>query len=285
MAEPDDAGPASFAELVGADIEAHLRRLAPAKVLSRVDKAEHHFVRALALAGIDDEMGAIRLIAAEEELVVAIFELVKLRSDRMPEHRDFVRRFRNHYVKLAFYPVLHEFRSIVLPWLEGEMETDGGVALPVAFEIDRSTLQVVMTLQGTGAKLPNNPLFAMVSLDDLSDEEVVTRIFDQLEARVLAHGYPSLRAFVTARAEYRNDLLYAQDGGHMAMGETLADILATFRPICRDLLWALAILLANDAPGERWGLVSQFFAVYRRVLDAVGIRLGPPLIQAAGAGA
>ena len=58
-------------------------------------------------------MGAIRLIAAEEELVVAIFEWLKLNEDHFPEHKDFIRKFKNHVVKLAFYPTLAQFRFIL----------------------------------------------------------------------------------------------------------------------------------------------------------------------------
>jgi len=41
-------------------------------------------------------MGAIRLNAAEEELVVAIFEWLKLKEEQFPENKDFVRKFKNH---------------------------------------------------------------------------------------------------------------------------------------------------------------------------------------------
>lgn len=58
-------------------------------------------------------MGAIRCIAAEEELVVALFEWLKLNADAVPEHGDFIKRYKNHRVKLAFYPVLSQFRFVL----------------------------------------------------------------------------------------------------------------------------------------------------------------------------
>ncbi|MBY3236916.1 hypothetical protein HFO17_20620 [Rhizobium laguerreae] len=96
-----------FSDLVGEDIVGFIFDNAPRKVLTRVARALEHYARAGKLEGIDEEMGAIRLIAAEEELVVAIFEWLKLNADSFPEHRDFVSKFKNHVVKLAFYPALH----------------------------------------------------------------------------------------------------------------------------------------------------------------------------------
>jgi hypothetical protein len=104
---------APFYALVGADIAELIFELAPRKVRSRVAKALDHFTKAKRLIGTDDEMGAIRCIAAEEELVVAIFEWLKLNADKMPEHGDFIGKYKNHRVKLAFYPVLAQMRMIL----------------------------------------------------------------------------------------------------------------------------------------------------------------------------
>lgn len=58
-------------------------------------------------------MGALRLIAAEEELVVAIFEWLKLNASKMPEHDDFIKKYKNHRTKLSFHPVLSQFRNVL----------------------------------------------------------------------------------------------------------------------------------------------------------------------------
>ena len=73
---------ATFAELIGDDIVPLIFEAAPTKVASRVGKALDHFTEAKRLCGIDDEMGALRCIAAEEELVVAILEWLKLNADK-----------------------------------------------------------------------------------------------------------------------------------------------------------------------------------------------------------
>jgi hypothetical protein len=99
-----------FGSLIGEDITQLIFKSAPTKVANRVGKALDHYTKAAALQGIDDEMGVIRLIAAEEELVVAIFEVLKLNAKHLPDHSDFIGRYKNHQVKLAFYPVLSQIR-------------------------------------------------------------------------------------------------------------------------------------------------------------------------------
>jgi hypothetical protein len=84
--------------LVGEPVVVAILKAAPLKVQTRVAKAAYHLQRALRLEGVDDEMGALRLIAAEEELVVAIFEWLKLNSEHFPEHRDFVAKQKNQLV-------------------------------------------------------------------------------------------------------------------------------------------------------------------------------------------
>jgi hypothetical protein len=87
--QPDRA---MFADLIGQDFLDYIFETAPRKVGTRVGKALDHFYKGAPLDGIDDEMGAIRLIAAEEELVVAIFEWLKLNTDKVPQHDDFIKK-------------------------------------------------------------------------------------------------------------------------------------------------------------------------------------------------
>ncbi|WGD50977.1 hypothetical protein QA641_36265 [Bradyrhizobium sp. CB1650] len=125
---------ALFNELVSEEIIDFLFSHIPTKVASRVAKALDHYERAIALVGGDEEMGAIRLIAAEEELVVAIFEWLKLKEEQFPEHRDFVRKFKNHVVKLSFYPVLSQFRFIISDMMKGFAPE-----APGSYQLDRKT--------------------------------------------------------------------------------------------------------------------------------------------------
>lgn len=261
----------SFDRLVGADIVQLIFEEAPTKVKTRVGKSLDHYIKAMRLTGIDEEMGAIRLIAAEEELVVAIFELLKINSAHLPEHEDFVKKFRDHQVKLFFYPVLSQLRY-VLEDLHG-----GGIALPglgehlqwgvkAAYVDGRVVFQI---MDANGKALMNvNPLDIAITLEDDMGEKVLLELIADLRRRVSEQYNLSLRDFIRERADYRNKLLYASDGGSMSMGETLEELLEkVFRHALRDLLWCLAVLLTNKPTASSWGLVSQFISLYRMVLQ------------------
>lgn len=259
-----------FADLVGRDVVELLFAVAPRKVGTRVGKALDHYTKALRLVGVDDEMGAIRLIAAEEELVVAIFEWLKLNAAALPEHGDFIGRTKNHRVKLAFYPVLSQFRFVLGDMVSHGITLDGledvlhWHVTPARVD-DRIVLRIS---DGDGKELINhNPLAVAVSWGDRPDAEVVATLFDDLVKLIHDQHGMTLKAFVTARADYRNKLLYAEDAGYLAMSEDLATLVDTvFRITLRDLLWCLAVLLTNAPALKDWGLVSQFISLYRRVL-------------------
>lgn len=264
-------------DLVGEEIIDLLFQKAPRKVASRIGKAIDHYNKALLLIGVDDEMGAIRLIAAEEELVVAIFEWLKLKSEHFPEHRDFVRRFKNHQVKLAFYPTLSQFRFILADMaegfvLEGLEETDSWSAAVVCSD-DRVDVSI---RDGTGAELIRvNPFSIVVSRDDLTHDEVADEMYRDFVREVEKQHGISVRQFVTVRSDFRNKLLYAEDGGLWQMDETLEELLAaSFKVALRDLIWTLGALICNDPLRPKLGLVAQFILLYRRVLaEAVDARL------------
>lgn len=252
-------GPATaFDRLVGADIVALIFETAPRKVAKALD----HFVKARRLEGLDEEMGVIRLIAAEEELVVAIFEWLKIKTAAMPEHGDFVRRHKNHRVKLAFQPVLAEFRFVLAGMLT-EGVTFEGLEDRIRWRVEafRCADQVKLRiLDAEGIELiAFNPLLVAVTADTA---DVVGSLYRDLEANVATNCSMTLKAFVTARSDYRNKLLYAEDAGFVEMADGLATLTSdVFEPSIRDLLWCLAILLGNDPVVRDWGIVSQFIAL------------------------
>lgn len=260
----------AFDQLIGADIVELILEEAPTKVRTRVAKSLEHYIKAMRLSGIDEEMGAIRLIAAEEELVVAIFELLKINSAHLPEHSDFVKKFRDHQVKQFFYPVLSQLRFVLEDFHVGGIAPSGleghvhwGVK-PAC--IDR---RVVFQLSdGNGKTIINvNPLDVSIMLGDNGDKEVLAKLLADLTSTVAEQHDLSLRDFIKERADYRNKLLYAGDGGATSMAETLEELLEqVFRRTLRDLLWCLAVLLTNKPTASSWGLVSQFISLYRMAL-------------------
>lgn len=257
-----------FTDLVGEEVVNLVFSRAPTKIRTRVEKALNHLIKAQRLVGIDDEMGAIRCIAAEEELVVAIFEWLKINADKLPAHQDFIRRFKNHQVKLAFYPVLSQFRFVLSDIYEDAIALEGLPHVPftASLECDGEKVFVVLTQDGKPI-LRHNPLDIAINQDDKPETEVLDTLYSDFE-RLCAdqHGF-TVRQFVTARADYRNKLLYAEDGRTFIAEDKLEDLLENvFHPAIRDLLWCLAALLSNDPLVKHYGLVSQFIALYRRVL-------------------
>ncbi|TFZ08931.1 hypothetical protein [Ramlibacter humi] len=273
MTEPDNElitiDTSELERLVGEDVVVAILSSAPLKVQTRVAKAAHHLQKAIRLEGFDEEMGVIRLIAAEEELVVAIFELLKLNADHFPEHRDFVSKKKNHLVKLAFTPVLSEMATVFEDFLKNGLAPAGleGVTTWRVVPAVKDGKAVLTLFAHDGKFLIDvNPLDVSISRDEASDDEVVQHLYDDFFARLPDDGENRVKTFITQRADYRNKLLYAEDGQSYLMGETLAEIRAIVERDLTRLLWCLAALLTNKPASKRWGAVGQFIALYRRVL-------------------
>lgn len=259
-----------FSALVGEQIIQLIFEKAPTKVFTRIAKSLEHYTRAARLQGIDEEMGVIRLIAAEEELVVAIFEWIKLNAQHLPEHGDFIGKYKNHRVKLAFYPVLSQL-GFVLDGMFSNGVSFEGLEDVLRWHVravrheDKVTLQV--TDNGGRKILDFNPLDLAITQDERTEQEVVDALFADLTETVMEQRSMTLREFVTSRADFRNKLLYAEDGATFSMEESLEYLIEkVFSPSLQALLWCLATLLTNKPTVRSWGLVSQFMHLYRKVL-------------------
>lgn len=263
-----------FAELVGEDIATFIFESAPRKVATRAFKSLDHFVRAGKLEKLDEEMGAIRLIAGEEELVVAIFEWLKLNEDSFPEHKDFVRKFKNHVVKLAFYPVLQQFRFVVSGMLEDGITLEGmeGIlnwtAKPV---VDGKQIKLALCAEDGSELIRMDPFAIDISHGDLRGKDAVPVLLAHLTQTIKDQQDLTLKQFLMARADFRNHMLYATDGGSAELGDSFADLRETFKQTYHDLLWVLALVLGGKPPSKTWGIASQFIAVYRGALIEAGI--------------
>lgn len=262
-----------FDALIGEEFFELLLNTAPTKVRSRVLKALDHYHKAKKLKGVDEEMGAIRLIAGEEELVVAIFEWIKLNEKDYPEHRDFVRKFKNHTVKLAFYPVLAQIRFVM-----GDMLTDG-IVMEGLEEISWSLKPVIedkaFRLAIVGPKgdevWRHDPLHHDISREGENGMDVVPHLLAELEKVLEDQRKQTLRQFLSDRTEYRNHLLYASDAGHLQMDDALDEIFEHINITYRDLLWVLLALISGKPISKQYGIVTQFMGVYRAVLTKAGI--------------
>lgn len=265
-----------FNELIGEDFCTLLLDIAPTKVRSRILKALNHYNKAGKLKGIDDEMGAIRLIAGEEELVVAIFEWIKLNENDYPEHRDFVRKFKNHTVKLSFYPVLAQIRLLMGDMLTEGIEMEGldGISWSVKPVINEKNFRLAIVGPKGDTMLLHDPLHQDISREGENGLKVVPHILAELENVIQTQRKQTLKQFLSDRTDYRNKILYSEDAGHMEMGETMDNLFEYFDITYRDLLWVLLALISGKPISSKYGIVTQFIGVYRAVLTKAGIIKG-----------
>lgn len=264
-----------FTDLVGEEVVSFIFENIPTKVATRVARALDHYSRAPALIGIDEEMGAIRLIAAEEELVVAIFEWLKLEEKRYPEHKDFVRKFKNHVVKLSFYPTLSQLRFILADMLRNGFVMEGlkdvilFTAKPV---VDGKSIRLAILDEQNKELIRQNPLAIKLSHGEISSKDAVPLLLADFVKIVKDQHNTTVKEFLAERADFRNKLLYATDAAAMGMMEDgLAELIETFKETFHDLLWVLAMLLGDQPVSKEWGLVSQFIGLYREVLIMAGV--------------
>lgn len=257
-----------FVGLVGKDFFDFIVNNVPKKVGSRIGKSIDHYKKALVLERIDPEMGVIRLIAAEEELVVAIFELLKLNADKLPAHDDFIRKFKNHQVKLAFAPVLAQFRFVLGDYVKDGATMEGLEILHFKFKpvIKDNKFMLEMSAYNGDKVWNHNPLDVAISQDNKSRDETLEELYREFERLVQTQMKMTVRQFVTARAEYRNKLLYADDAGFVELGDEFSAILGNVNKALADLLWTLALLIGNAPSSKTLGLADQFVSLYRRIL-------------------
>ncbi len=261
----------SFASMVGEDIIDLIFEKAPKKIATRVGNSLRHYDKAISLAGVDDEMGMIRLIAAEEELVVAIFEWLKINEAKLPNHSDFVKKYKNHQVKLSFSPMLDQIGFVLADFMRHGITIDGlEDVLHWKLCVVRSDKKVTLRVTNQfGNKIfDQNPLAVSISLPGLSDDQVIEEFYDSFSRSVHDQLGLTVRQYISKRTEYRNKLLYAEDGNIFSMNNSLELIVENvFSRTLTHLLWSLAILLTNSPETINWGLINQFISLYRKLLS------------------
>lgn len=253
-----------FNSLVGENLVDMILTKAPTKVKWRVIKAADHVRKAHRIKDIDMEMFSIRLIAAEEELVVAIFEWLKLNTDKMPEHRDLVDKFKNHQVKLMFTPVLLLMKNVLIESIGPNLNIHG-VNVEMKPRFENGKVELCLSIPSTGFMAPLNPLSMSINHED-EEQDVIESLYETLEKEVQDNLGIPLKEFVMKRADFRNLLLYANDGGFVNYVIDYDELMDGFNQTFEALLWSLAALLTNDPLSPNLGLVTQFIDVYRLVL-------------------
>jgi hypothetical protein len=215
------------------------------------------------------EMFSIRLIAAEEELVVAIFEWLKLNTDKMPEHKDLVSKFKNHQVKLMFSPVLLLMKNVLFETL-GTGLNISGIDVKMKPRFENEVVELCFSIPSSDFMIPLNPLAMFINVEDES-EDVIESLFERLKDEVQSNLGITLKEFVSKRSDFRNLLLYSDDGGFDNYIIDYKEFMSGFDMSLEALLWSLAALLTNSPISPNLGLVTQFISIYRRVLIEVKV--------------
>ena len=271
-----------FDELVGEEFVVHVLDHADDRVKHRLLRAADHYNKAVKLFGVDDEMAIIRLVAAEEELVVAIIRHVALKADVFPDTGKILKRFDDHRVKQAFIPTLSRFWNALERQFRRGISFDGLEHIKWTYkpflEDGRFKLGI---FDGEERKFAIDPLSATINRQDLSAKLIVEEMYAEFEGWARESQGLSAADYIKARANYRNQLLYAYDDYPIALiGDPVEKLHETYTKSFKALLYVLTAIVNNDPPSREWGVACQFFALYRHVLAAVGVGKPPEATDA-----
>lgn len=256
-------------EHINQDVWAFVNNNATTSVRSRLESCYRHYTKALIIKDIDPEMSAIRLVAAEEELAVAVFDIIKRNEDSFIDCKHITKKFKNHFVKQLFSPAVHNVAIIVSTFLENGMSIDvieGGPGLDVSIEPIIAEDKVMLRLHIGEKHIDNSPFNFFLNKND-EKEDVVEALYEEFEELIKNSGYNSVKEFSKHRVDFRNKIFYAEDAMIFDVGEEIENVLFSVTQILNEVLWIIALLLSNDdSPAKKWGVASQFIRLYERVL-------------------
>lgn len=240
-------------QLIPSDLNNFILRLAPTKIKSRYIKAREHYNKSIKLIDFDDEMAFIRFVASEEEIVVGIFEQLKIQKFC---NIRFTSNFKNHAVKISLAPVLDYFTSILK-----DMKFFG----------DSQREEVKLTVKGDNIrlliKLEEQELISPIPVNIILEAENERNTVEDWYRRFLEFlpEKCTVKEFVTSRADARNKILYAHDGGSFNLAPTETFIYHFQREIV-VLCWALGILIDDGIATREYDLINLMISVYEKIL-------------------
>lgn len=265
-----------FDTLVGEQFVVHVLEHADERVRFRLTRAADHYNKALKLFGVDNEMAVIRLIAAEEELVVAIIRHVTLKADVFPDTGPILRRFDDHRVKQAFAPTLGRFWSAMQHQFSQGINVEGlDVHWTYKPILDDGKFKMGI-YEGDDLKLSIDPLSMMLNREDLNGKGIAEELFADFEEWTQGEYGMSVADHIKRRLDFRNQLLYAYDDHPITLlGDPIEAIHEIYQKVFTGLLFVLSAIVNNDPPNRDWGAACQFFVLYRHVLATMGVGKAP----------
>jgi len=235
-----------------------LDRPAPGKHAAR--SAMAHIERAWTIRKIDPEMAAFRAITGEEESATAIFHALK--------HRKYAR-------SEALNPWLHEQKAAVIPFLdalalafERFKELDLRPTLEVETNAKHNRLVLRLTIRTSDGHerwaYPEPPLNFSSNLNGEHDD-----FSDAVTSLATKRGAASIAKLIEQRANYRNRILYASQGGvPKIVDPTEGPLLRRRDHIFRNLM----IFLLIDQYSERQSFVQQALDAFLGMMRVVSHR-------------
>lgn len=257
------------------DLYTRVKAIAPTKVRARVSNAMIHYDMARKLDGIDDAMGLIRVIAAEEELVVAIFELIKLNPKLIDGARRITNKHKNHVVKSILPVVLEHMATEFLPMIFEGLKENFGVTenTPKLGSSEGKFYLVFPSVPGYCASVTFDQIKISVLNDDDQEEDAHPSLLDGLKKGIMDKHGTDLKAYFLARSGFRNTLLYAHDGGFFVPARSIQDYIDDeYGRTILILMRAIAILATGQATEADRGMVRTGISLYEAVLDECGIK-------------
>lgn len=259
---------------INQDVWEFVKSNATTSVMSRLESCYRHYTKALVIKDIDPEMSAIRLIAAEEELAVAVFDIIKRNKDSFVDCKHITKKFKNHFVKQLFSPTVHNISTIVSSFLENGLSieiVEDGPSTDVFVKPIIAKDKVLLRLHIGDKYIDNSPFNAFLNVND-EQEDVLDSLFQKFEDLIKGHGYNSIKEFAADRTDFRNKILYAQDAMIFDVGEEIENVLSSVTHALNEVLWVIALLLSNDdSPAKKWGISTQFLLLYDRILRAAKV--------------
>lgn len=264
-----------WVKIVPLNLHQFILKNASTKIKNRYIMATQHYEKAYLIKDLDPEMAIIRLIAAEEELVVAIFKILETLKHLGSQQLIFAKSSKNHQVKLAFSQVLFVFKDILKnyfnPELGGQLisevktnctahnNSSPSFFFKLELENDRFDLKIVfLDTKKECSVFPNDFEITLPP-----GKDVTLSLYQTFLEHVPDND---LKAFLGSRANFRNKIFYSEDVGAYSMSQTWDKFISIFNTAIGDLAWSIGLLIDPNTSIKKWLLISQFLEVFQNIL-------------------
>ncbi len=244
-------------------------------VYNRLANSVRHYNLAKKLDGVDDEMGFMRLVAAEEEATVAIFEFLKRETGLKEFCASFAKKNKNHHFKAVMPIVLAQAARGILNPIQDHYRSQGLItqADPKLFTMDEGGIGLAFESVIAGKSLAVDlSQLSLKSLDDAGNELPAHEGWME-EARERIHRCTgqTIKELVDSRVERRNDILYADDRSIRGVSGAVFDhIEQEFGSTLRTLYYALAIVLTTKLSRSDHSIIRNVFRLYEYFMREAG---------------